>query len=90
VNIEEILKNVINELNKEWGMEELHSFENNINLFETVDSFSLLSIVIETESALENEMGEYIPLADEDLMVAGVSPFSSFNQWVNFVTKKLN
>ena len=90
MNIEEILKNVINELNKEWGMEELHSFENNINLFETVDSFSLLSIVIETESALENETGEYIPLADEDLMVAGVSPFSSFNQWVNFVTKKLN
>ena len=90
MNIEEILKNVINELNKEWDMEELHSFENNINLFETVDSFSLLSIVIETESALENEMGEYIPLADEDLMVAGVSPFSSFNQWVNFVTKKLN
>ncbi len=90
MNIEEILKNVINELNKEWGMEELHSFENNINLFETVDSFSLLSIVIETESALENETGEYIPLADEDLMVDGVSPFSSFNQWVNFVTKKLN
>jgi hypothetical protein len=90
VNIEEILKNVINELNKEWGMEELHSFENNINLFETVDSFSLLSIVIETESALENETGEYIPLADEDLMVDGVSPFSSFNQWVNFVTEKLN
>lgn len=90
MNIEEILKNVINELNKEWGMEELHSFENNINLFETVDSFSLLSIVIETESALENETGEYIPLADEDLMVDGVSPFSSFNQWVNFVTEKLN
>ena len=90
MNIEEILKNVINELNKEWGMEELHSFENNINLFETVDSFSLLSIVIETESALENETGKYIPLADEDLMVDGVSPFSSFNQWVNFVTEKLN
>jgi len=90
VNIEEILKNVINELNKEWDMEELHSFENNINLFETVDSFSLLSIVIETESALENETGKYIPLADEDLMVDGVSPFSSFNQWVNFVTEKLN
>lgn len=90
MNIEEILKNVINELNKEWGMEELHSFENNINLFETVDSFSLLSIVIETESALENETGEYVPLADEDLMVDGVSPFSSFNQWVNFVTEKLN
>ena len=90
MNLEKLLKNVINELNKEWDMEELNGFDNNINLFKVVDSFSLLSIVIETESALEKETGKYIPLADEDLMVDGVSPFVSFNKWMQFIAKKLN
>jgi len=90
MNVESLLKQVIEELNEDWGMEELRGFDNSINLFEIVDSFSLLSIVIETELVLERKMGRYIPLADEDLMVNGVSPFISFNKWMNFIEGKIN
>jgi len=90
VNLERVLRGVIEELNRDWKMEELYHFDGETNLFKIIDSFSLLSIVIETEAAIESKVGRYVPLADSDLMVNGVSPFVSFDKWVSFVSEKIN
>lgn len=89
MNVEEMLRQVIYKLNEDWKIIKLYDFDRNINLFETLDSLSLLSIVIETESAIENEIGRYVALSDENLMTNGVSPFCSFVNWVQFIEIKI-
>jgi len=89
MNLKDLLMNVISTLNEDWENEALANIDDETNIFIHIDSISLLSIIIETESALEGKLGHYIALADEKLMDSQNSPFLSFKDWVNFVAEKI-
>jgi hypothetical protein len=58
------------------------------NIFEMVDSFVIVSILLETESLLESETGNYVTLADETIFDADKSPFRTWIGWVDYVKVK--
>lgn len=70
---------------------EIHLVENitnELNLFEIVDSFSIVNILLESESLLEIETGNYVTLADENMFDAEKTPFRSWSGWVAHVKAK--
>lgn len=64
--------------------------DDSFNLYEAVDSFSIVNILLETESAIEEAYGVYIPLADETIFDASKSPFCRWDLWVGYVREKVN
>lgn len=60
-----------------------------LNLYDQVDSFSLVNVLLETETELEREMRKYIPLASEKIFDASDSPFLLWRKWVNYVEKTI-
>lgn len=60
------------------------------NLFELVDSFAIVSVLLESESAIEEKFGRYIPLADETIFDASKSPFLRWKEWVEYVQGKID
>jgi len=69
--------------------EDLPTFKQNVsatfNLYEEVDSFSLVNVLLETESDVEKATGKYIPLANEKIFDASQSPFLKWTDWVSYV-----
>ena len=60
------------------------------NLYEIIDSFAIVNILLESEAAIEVKYGRYIPLADETIFNASNSPFLRWEKWVEYVQGKIN
>ena len=65
-------------------------FNKGINLIEEVDSFDIVTMLLDIEMKLEDLRGEYISLADENLFDSNKSPLIKWDNWVNYVYKKIN
>jgi len=55
------------------------------NIFEILDSMDVVNLIMETESLLEQELGFYIPLANEVTFDAEKSPLKSYKHWLHFI-----
>jgi hypothetical protein len=55
------------------------------NLFEHLDSLSVVDMLLEAESRLESVTGRYVTLADETMFDASKSPLRSWCGWVAYV-----
>jgi hypothetical protein len=66
------------------------SITNDTNIYEIVDSFAIVSMLLESEAAIEVKYGRYIPLADETIFDASKSPFVRWEGWVEYVQGKIN
>jgi hypothetical protein len=60
----------------------------NTNLFDLLDSFALVNVLLETEGAMEVFTGRYLSLADENIFDAQKSPFLAWSNWVEYVKAK--
>jgi hypothetical protein len=60
------------------------------NIFEIVDSFVIVNILLESEAAIETKYGKYIPLADENIFDASKSPLLRWEKWVEYIQVKIN
>ena len=71
-------------------LEELPDFKKivspDFNIFESVDSFSVVNILLESESVIENLVGKYVPLANEKTFDALNSPLLKWQNWIDYVT----
>ncbi len=59
-----------------------------INLFDLLDSLSIVAVLIETENLLQIKLGGHISLADETIFDASKSPFLTWSAWVSYVNEK--
>ena len=60
------------------------------NVFELVDSFAIIGLLLESEVVIEERYRRYIPLADETIFDATKSPFIRWEKWVEYVQGKVN
>jgi acyl carrier protein len=63
---------------------------NSSNILEILDSMDVVNLIMETESVLEQELGRYIPLANEHTFDAENSPLLSFEKWTLFIQSQIN
>ncbi|MFL2726676.1 MAG: hypothetical protein ACJ0FV_01395 [Gammaproteobacteria bacterium] len=61
--------------------------EDNTNILEEIDSFAVVSFLLEAEMNLEAEFGKYISLANEDLFDKSKSVLNSWSDFVNHVAE---
>jgi acyl carrier protein len=55
------------------------------NVLELLDSMDIVNLIMETESLVEAELGNYVALANEATFDADGSPLLSFGTWVSYI-----
>ena len=73
-----------------WGRPELGALGPEDDLFEKIDSFAVVELLLETESEVEKAVGRYIPLADESILDSKHSPLRRIQNWFDYVAEAVN
>lgn len=55
------------------------------NVFEKIDSLTVVNLLLQSEMLLETETGEYVTLADETVFDAEKSPLLRWGDWIRYV-----
>ena len=58
------------------------------NLFENLDSLTVVDMLLEAEMQLEKSTGRYVTLADETIFDASKSPLRTWAGWVAYVESR--
>lgn len=88
--VEVLVRGALAKAAREWGRSDLENIALDADLFEMIDSFAVVELLLETEADLEAAIGRYVPLADEQVMDADKSPLRSFKRWVDHVAAAAN
>ena len=56
----------------------------------TIDSLSLVSIIVDLETAFSNDYGYNISLSDDRAMTRSVSPFESIRTMIDYIDELVN
>ena len=76
-NINILMLSVFENLKDELNVVIEEEITESTNIFEILDSMDVVNLIMETESLLEQELGVYIPLANEETFDAEKSPLLS-------------
>lgn len=82
---EAAVRSALTEVGQEWGREGLGETPASFNLFETIDSFAVVELLLQTESCVEQAIGRYVPLADETVLDHEQSPLRRLDTWIDYV-----
>jgi acyl carrier protein len=80
-----LMLNVFSNLKDELNVDIEDEIIDSTNIFEILDSMDVVNLIMETESLLEQELGFYIPLANEETFDAEKSPLISYKNWLHFI-----
>ncbi|WCS26444.1 hypothetical protein LOK46_06300 [Methylobacterium sp. NMS14P] len=75
----------LNRLIETWGRPELSALGPEDDLFDRIDSFAVVELLLETESEVEKTVGRYVPLADESILDSTRSPLRRLQSWFDYV-----
>jgi len=78
--------NIKTELNVDISIE----IEDSTNIFDVLDSMDIVNLIMETEALLEEKLGYYLPLANEETFDAEKSPLLSYKSWLQFIFTLIN
>jgi hypothetical protein len=73
-----------------WGRPELGALGPEDDLFDKIDSFAVVELLLETESEVEKAVGRYVPLADESILDSTRSPLRRIQSWFDYVAEAVN
>jgi len=91
--VEVIIFQALNSLNDERGPEDQISVDENTCLFgseATLDSLSLVSLIVDVEGAISEVSGKEVALTDDHAMSQEISPFSSVTTLTNYILLRLS
>jgi hypothetical protein len=89
-NIRLLSLQAFSNLREELDIEIDQEINDETNILDILDSMDIVNLIMETESLLEKEVGNYTPLATELTFDADMSPLLSFKSWLNFIKIQLN
>jgi hypothetical protein len=88
MTIEQVLRETLEKILASVDAPGLRSISAESNLFENLDSFTVVDMLLEAEMQLEKSTGRYVTLADETIFDASKSPLRSWASWVAYVEGK--
>ena len=88
MTIEQVLRESLKKTLQSAGAPEIKSLAEETNLFEDLDSLTVVDMLLDAEMRLEEATGRYVTLADETMFDASKSPLRSWSNWVAYVKSK--
>jgi acyl carrier protein len=88
----EIVYRALRSLNEELEADKRVALAPDTKLFgpqASLDSLSLVSVIVDVESAVADELGRSVSLTDDKAMSAPVSPFSDVTTLVDYIAAQL-
>lgn len=85
--IEAAVRTTLDRLTEAWGKPELAGSSPETDLFEQLDSFAIVELLMETESEVERATGRYVPLANEQILDVAASPLHRYRDWITYVVE---
>ncbi|HMG46780.1 MAG TPA: hypothetical protein VK614_04910 [Allosphingosinicella sp.] len=86
--LEDLLKEAVQRVNEHAQAPELEEIDPDTNVFDAVDSMSIVDLLLETEALLAEGSGEYRALASEIIFDASASPLRRWSDWVAYVERR--
>ena len=86
--IQAIILQALKNINEERGPDEQLKIDLNTSLFgadAVLDSLSLVSVIVDVESAVSKQAGQEISLTDDRAMSQEISPFSDVNTLTAYI-----
>jgi acyl carrier protein len=86
--IQAIILQALKNINEERGPDEQLTIDLNTRLFgadAVLDSLSLVSVIVDVESAVSEQSGQEISLTDDRAMSQEISPFSDVNSLTAYI-----
>ena len=80
-------RTTLDRLIETWGRPELSALGPEDDLFDRIDSFAVVELLLETESEVEKAVGRYVPLADESILDSTRSPLRRLQGWFDYVAQ---
>lgn len=84
----EIIFRALGSLNDEMGEDDKFEISANTKLFgadATLDSLSLVSVIVDVEGDVSSELGRQVSLTDDRAMSQEISPFSDVQALTNYI-----
>ena len=88
MTIEPVLRAVLENILLSVEAPGLHPLTSDSNLYENLDSLTVVDMLLDAEMQLEQATGRYITLAGETIFDASKSPLRSWAGWVAYVEAK--
>lgn len=88
MSIEQVLRETLEKILASIEEPGLRSLTDESNLFENLDSLTVVDMLLEAEMQLEKATGRYVTLADETIFDASKSPLRTWAGWVAYVESK--
>ena len=87
-NIESVLRQTLEKILQSVDAPALRALEAETNLFDNLDSLTVVDMLLEAEMRLDALTGKYVTLADETIFDAAKSPLRSWAGWVAYVESR--
>lgn len=87
-DVRSLARAALKRLSDELELEQLGAIEDDFDIFEAIDSFAIVELLMITEAMLEEEGGTYVPLANEKIFDAEHSPLHSFERWAAHIEEQ--
>ncbi len=88
----DIIFRALRSLNEELDADHRVELKTTTRLFgpeATLDSLSLVSVIVDVETAISDEFGRTVSLTDDQAMTQAVSPFSTVQTLADYIVKQL-
>lgn len=85
INVDKLLRKALATVIADLDKPALAAVSSETNVFENIDSFSVVDLMLETEMLIESETGNYVTLADETVFDAEKSPLLKWSTWITYV-----
>ena len=85
--VEAAVRATLDRLAQSWEKPELAGSDIEADLFQQLDSFAIVELLMETESEVEQAVGRYVPLANEKILDNTLSPLHRYGDWIAYVVE---
>jgi hypothetical protein len=85
--VEAAARTTLARLVETWGRPELKDLGPEDDVYERLDSFAVVELLLETESEIERTIGRYVPLASESILDSTKSPLRRLQGWYDYVAE---
>jgi hypothetical protein len=88
VELETWLKEALARVNENVQSPAFENVTADTNVFDAVDSFTIVDLLLETETLLEQKNGRYVALAGDTIFDATKTPLKRWSDWVKYVESR--